>query len=70
MIAAFLVLIACELVGEVVREAFSLPIPGPVIGMYCSDRRPLRLRSHLPGTPGWCARICRVSVSLCCRDPS
>jgi holin-like protein len=34
MIAAFLLLIACELVGEVVREAFRLAIPGPVIGMF------------------------------------
>ena len=35
MITAFLVLIACELVGEIVRQACSLPIPGPVIGMFC-----------------------------------
>ena len=35
MIAAFLALIACELVGEVVRSAFDLPVPGPVIGMFC-----------------------------------
>ena len=34
MIAAILLLIACELVGEVAREALSLPIPGPVIGMF------------------------------------
>jgi hypothetical protein len=31
VIAAFLVLIASELVGEVVRNAFDLPVPGPVI---------------------------------------
>jgi holin-like protein len=35
MITAFLVLIACELVGEIVRQACGLPIPGPVIGMFC-----------------------------------
>ena len=35
MIAAFLALIACELVVELVRNAFDLPIPGPVLGMFC-----------------------------------
>ena len=35
MIAAFLLLISCELAGEIVRGAFDLPIPGPVIGMFC-----------------------------------
>jgi putative effector of murein hydrolase LrgA (UPF0299 family) len=34
MISAFLVLIACELVGEAMQEAFGFPIPGPVIGMF------------------------------------
>ncbi len=34
MIAALLLLVAFELVGEVVREAFSLAVPGPVIGMF------------------------------------
>jgi len=34
MIVAFLLLIACELIGELVREAFNLPVPGPVIGMF------------------------------------
>jgi holin-like protein len=33
MIVAFLLLISCELAGEVVRQAFNLPIPGSVIGM-------------------------------------
>jgi holin-like protein len=33
MILAFLLLISCELAGEVAREAFNLPIPGAVIGM-------------------------------------
>ena len=50
MIAAFLVLIACELVGEVVREAFSLPIPGPVIGMFCLAAI-LALRKDGPDAP-------------------
>jgi holin-like protein len=34
MVVAFLLLVACELVGEVVREAVKLPVPGPVIGMF------------------------------------
>jgi holin-like protein len=34
MIVAFLLLISCELAGEVVRQAFNLPIPGSVIGMF------------------------------------
>lgn len=34
MIPAILLLISCELVGEVVRAALTLPIPGPVIGMF------------------------------------
>jgi holin-like protein len=35
MIAALLLLIVCELVGEVVRNALGLPVPGSVIGMFC-----------------------------------
>jgi holin-like protein len=31
---AILILIGCQLVGELVREACALPIPGPVIGMF------------------------------------
>lgn len=50
MIAAFLVLIACELVGEVVRSAFELPIPGPVIGMFCLGGI-LAFRKDRPGAP-------------------
>ncbi|NEI72437.1 CidA/LrgA family protein [Rhizobium lusitanum] len=34
MPAAFLILIACQLIGEGLRAALSLPIPGPVIGMF------------------------------------
>ncbi|MGY3619470.1 CidA/LrgA family protein [Bradyrhizobium sp. USDA 10063] len=34
MIAAFLLLIAFELVGELARDTLYLPIPGPVIGMF------------------------------------
>jgi len=34
MFNAFLSLIACQLVGELLREGLALPIPGPVIGMF------------------------------------
>jgi holin-like protein len=34
MPAAFLILFACQLVGEALREILELPIPGPVIGMF------------------------------------
>ena len=34
MLPAILTLMAFQLVGEAVRDAFSLPIPGPVIGMF------------------------------------
>ena len=33
MLVAFLTLLGCELVGELLRVALRLPIPGPVIGM-------------------------------------
>jgi len=33
MIVAFLVLLACELAGDLLRQLFALPIPGPVVGM-------------------------------------
>jgi holin-like protein len=34
MLTAVLCLIGCQLIGEIVREVFHLPIPGPVIGMF------------------------------------
>lgn len=34
MLNAFLCLIGCQLLGEIVREAAHLPVPGPVIGMF------------------------------------
>jgi holin-like protein len=33
MAAAFALLIACQLIGELLRAALHLPLPGPVIGM-------------------------------------
>ena len=34
MLAAVLVLMICQLVGELARDTLGLPIPGPVIGMF------------------------------------
>lgn len=33
MLFAFLVLLACELAGDLLRQVLALPVPGPVIGM-------------------------------------
>ena len=57
MIAAILLLIACELVGEIAREALALPIPGPVIGMFLlaavlSFRRDRPERPAIPAALG------------------
>ena len=45
MLSAFLWLIACQVAGELIREALNLPIPGPVIGMFV-----------LMTILGWCSR--------------
>jgi holin-like protein len=50
MIPAMLLLIACELVGEIAREALNLPIPGPVIGMFLLASM-LSFRKDRPGRP-------------------
>jgi holin-like protein len=34
MLTALLSLIGCQLVGELIRDACHLPIPGPVLGMF------------------------------------
>lgn len=34
MPVAFLILVGCELIGEVLRRTLHLPLPGPVIGMF------------------------------------
>ncbi|MBB2205495.1 CidA/LrgA family protein [Gluconacetobacter takamatsuzukensis] len=34
MPSAMLVLVGCQLVGELLRATFQVPIPGPVIGMF------------------------------------
>lgn len=34
MVGAMAGLLGCELLGEVLREALHLPVPGPVVGMF------------------------------------
>ena len=34
MLTALLFLTGCQLIGEVIRDACHLPIPGPVLGMF------------------------------------
>jgi putative effector of murein hydrolase LrgA (UPF0299 family) len=34
MLSAFLILLLCQLLGDVIRTATDLPIPGAVIGMF------------------------------------
>ncbi|MBO1326677.1 CidA/LrgA family protein [Acetobacter sp. TBRC 12305] len=48
MPVALLILAGCELLGEVIRAACHLPIPGPVIGMFVLAAA-LGLRTGLTG---------------------
>jgi putative effector of murein hydrolase LrgA (UPF0299 family) len=34
MVKGLLILLGCQLVGEFIHKYFSLPLPGPVIGMF------------------------------------
>jgi holin-like protein len=46
MLHAILILLGCQLIGEVISRGLSLPVPGPVIGMavlFCT----LQFRAHL-----------------------
>ena len=50
MLGAILTLIGCELLGELLRMALHLPIPGPVIGMFLlATGLALRDRGKAPG---------------------
>jgi holin-like protein len=48
MMGALLILIVCEFIGETVRTAFSLGVPGPVIGMFLLAAI-LAIRKDKPG---------------------
>jgi len=52
MIAAFLVLLLCELAGDLLRQMLALAVPGPVIGMSILAVA-LALRKEGPA-PRWC----------------
>lgn len=51
MSEAFLILIACQLIGEAVRVGLSLPIPGPVVGMFLLAAALALFDHHRPGVP-------------------
>jgi holin-like protein len=63
MIIAFLLLIACELVGEVGREAFNLAVPGPVIGMFFLAAV-LAFRKDKPDAPALPLALGQVAETL------
>jgi holin-like protein len=63
MIAAFFLLLVCELIGELARAAFNLPVPGPVIGMLLLAAA-LSLRKDKPGVPAIPGALCRTAESL------
>jgi len=48
MIGGFFLLLACDLLGEALRDLMHLPIPGPVVGMLLLAVC-LTLRSHRSG---------------------
>lgn len=63
MIAAFLLLLVCELIGELARAAFNLPVPGPVIGMLLLAAA-LSLRTDRPEAPAVPDALGRTAESL------
>jgi holin-like protein len=50
MLNAFSILLVSELCGEILHHLFSLPLPGPVIGMCCLALFLLRKPSALPNS--------------------
>jgi holin-like protein len=56
MLNAFSILLVSELGGEILHHLFSLPLPGPVIGMCCLAlyllRRPSTIPNSLVATAG------------------
>ena len=63
MIAAFLLLLVCELIGELARAAFNLSVPGPVIGMLLLAAA-LGLRKDKPNAPAIPGALGRMAESL------
>jgi putative effector of murein hydrolase LrgA (UPF0299 family) len=51
MIGALCLLLGCQLVGEALRDAAHLPVPGPVIGMLLLTAI-LIIRPHKPSDTG------------------
>jgi putative effector of murein hydrolase LrgA (UPF0299 family) len=63
MLVAFFTLLGCELLGELVRDALHLPIPGPVIGMFLLAAG-LALRGRAPTEASAPSALDRVAGAL------
>ena len=63
MVLALLSLLACQLLGEVMSRALSLPVPGPVVGMVCLAGL-LLWRGRLPAELGRAADVLLSHLSL------
>jgi len=63
MITAILLLIGCELAGEIARDALNLPIPGPVIGMFLLAAV-LSFRKDRPERPAIAAPLGNTAETL------
>ena len=63
MILAVLSLLLCQLLGEVISQAFALPVPGPVLGMLFLAGA-LLWRGRLPVALGQAADFLLGHLSL------
>lgn len=65
MIGAIFILLGCELLGELLRSALHLPIPGPVIGMLMLAAGMAMLRQdQTPGTSTPASPLDRTAGTL------
>jgi holin-like protein len=66
MLAAFLALLVCELIGEFLRNALHLPVPSAVIGMFIlAAIVTLRDRGSMAtGAPSEAAALDRMAAAL------
>ena len=65
MLTALLSLIGCQLIGELIRNAFHLPIPGPVLGMFLlAAVLALHDRRRKPGADDTRASLERTAETL------
>ncbi|HEY0790423.1 MAG TPA: CidA/LrgA family protein [Chthoniobacterales bacterium] len=64
MVMALLVLLGCQLIGEILHRAFSVPLPGPVIGMVLLTLLLLRNPSAVPESLAGGARLLLQNLGL------